>query len=222
MTPPIEPNTAETILRVPDLGGAQAVTVIEVLIRPGDRVEPDAPLVTLESDKATMDVPSTASGVVVEVMVGVGDAVSVGSAIARLAGDGPGGGDATAGTAAQRAGPRAAEPYGGEFHTFTGAFADGPQYDETRYARAVAAHVHAVHHEVWPTAAEFAQAVKKRVAGVEITYKVDPARQAILDSWPKRLDDSCARADWGWKASYDLDRMSDDLVPKIRKMVGAF
>jgi len=114
LTPPIEPNTAETILRVPDLGGAQAVTVIEVLIRPGDRVEPDAPLVTLESDKATMDVPSTASGVVVEVMVGVGDAVSVGSAIARLAGDGPGGGDATAGTAAQRAGPRAAEPYGGE------------------------------------------------------------------------------------------------------------
>lgn len=73
-----------------------------------------------------------------------------------------------------------------------------------------------------PTAAEFAAAVKKRVRGVEITYKVDPARQAILDSWPRRLDDSCARADWGWKAAYDLDRMSDDLVPKIRKMVGVF
>jgi threonine 3-dehydrogenase len=73
-----------------------------------------------------------------------------------------------------------------------------------------------------PTAAEFARAVKTRVPGVEITYKVDPARQAILDSWPRRLDDSCARADWGWKAKYDLDRMSDDLVPKIRKMVGVF
>jgi threonine 3-dehydrogenase len=73
-----------------------------------------------------------------------------------------------------------------------------------------------------PTAAEFADAVKKRVPGVEITYKVDPARQAILDSWPRRLDDTCARADWGWKAQYDLGRMSDDLVPKIRKMVGVF
>ncbi|HEX5136697.1 MAG TPA: NAD-dependent epimerase/dehydratase family protein [Planctomycetota bacterium] len=73
-----------------------------------------------------------------------------------------------------------------------------------------------------PTAADFAKAVKTRVPGVEITYKVDPARQAILDSWPKRLDDSCARADWGWRARYDLDRMSDDLVPKIRKMVGVF
>lgn len=73
-----------------------------------------------------------------------------------------------------------------------------------------------------PTALEFAQAVKTRVPGVEITFKVDPARQAILDSWPRRVDDACARADWGWKASYDLDRMSDDLVPRIRKMVGVF
>jgi threonine 3-dehydrogenase len=73
-----------------------------------------------------------------------------------------------------------------------------------------------------PTAADFAKAVKTRVPGIEITFKVDPARQAILDSWPRRVDDSCARADWGWKAEYDLDRMSDDLVPKIRKMVGVF
>ncbi len=73
-----------------------------------------------------------------------------------------------------------------------------------------------------PTALEFAQAVKKRVPGVEITFKVDPVRQAILDSWPRRVDDGCARADWGWKAQYDLAKMSDDLVPKIRKMVGVF
>jgi len=73
-----------------------------------------------------------------------------------------------------------------------------------------------------PTAMDFAKAVKTRVPGVEITFKVDPARQAILDSWPKRLDDTCARTDWGWKARYDLDRMSDDLIPKIRKMVGVF
>jgi asparagine synthase (glutamine-hydrolysing) len=61
----------------------------------------------------------------------------------------------------------AAEPYGGEFHTFTGAFADGPQYDETRYARAVADHVGSVHHEVWPTAAEFADAMPKLVYAMD-------------------------------------------------------
>jgi len=71
-----------------------------------------------------------------------------------------------------------------------------------------------------PTADEFASAVRARVNGVEITYKVDPVRQGILDSWPKRLDDACARNDWGWKHAYDLERMSDDLVPKIRALVG--
>ena len=51
-------------LRVPDLGDVQGVAVIDVLVKPGDRVEVETPLVTLESDKATMDVPSTAAGVV--------------------------------------------------------------------------------------------------------------------------------------------------------------
>ncbi len=50
----------------------------------------------------------------------------------------------------------AAPAYGGEFHTFTGAFREGLQYDETRYARAVIAHVSSVHHEIWPTAQDFA------------------------------------------------------------------
>lgn len=49
----------------------------------------------------------------------------------------------------------AAPAYGGEFHTFTGAFTEGAQYDETPYARAVAERVGSIHHEVWPTAAEF-------------------------------------------------------------------
>src|SRR5690606_13302990 len=53
----------------------------------------------------------------------------------------------------------AAHEYGGRLHTFTGAFADGPQFDETRYARAVADHVGTEHHEVWPTAGEFADAL---------------------------------------------------------------
>jgi asparagine synthase (glutamine-hydrolysing) len=49
----------------------------------------------------------------------------------------------------------ASRAYGGQFHTFTGAFREGPQYDETRYARAVAQRIGAAHHEVWPSAQEF-------------------------------------------------------------------
>jgi threonine 3-dehydrogenase len=67
-----------------------------------------------------------------------------------------------------------------------------------------------------PTADEFADAVRARVPGVEITYAVDPKRQAILDSWPGVLDDSCAREEWGWAHAYGLDEMADDLVAKLR------
>jgi threonine 3-dehydrogenase len=69
-----------------------------------------------------------------------------------------------------------------------------------------------------PTAQDFAEAVRARVPKVEITFKPDPRRQAILDSWPRRLDDACARQEWGWKPAYDLDATSDDLVAKIRAM----
>ncbi len=61
----------------------------------------------------------------------------------------------------------ATEPYGGDFHTFTGGFGDGPEYDETAYARAVAEHVGSVHHEVWPTAQEFADAMPKLVYAMD-------------------------------------------------------
>jgi len=70
-----------------------------------------------------------------------------------------------------------------------------------------------------PTAEEFANAVRKRVPGVEITFKVDPERQAILDSWPQSVDDRCAREEWGWQPEYDLETMSKDLIPKIRSML---
>jgi dihydrolipoamide dehydrogenase len=72
--------------RVPDLGDFRDVEVIEVLVKAGDRVERDAPLITLETDKATMDVPATAAGVVQEVKVSKGDRVSKDSLIAILAG----------------------------------------------------------------------------------------------------------------------------------------
>jgi len=69
---------------VPDIGDFKDVPVIEVLVKPGDEVAAEAPLVTLESDKATMEVPSPAAGVVREVTVKVGDKVSQGTLIARL------------------------------------------------------------------------------------------------------------------------------------------
>jgi pyruvate dehydrogenase E2 component (dihydrolipoamide acetyltransferase) len=69
---------------VPDLGDFKDVPIIEVLVKPGDRVEAEAPLITLESDKATMDVPAPAAGVVKEVKVKVGDKISQGTVIATM------------------------------------------------------------------------------------------------------------------------------------------
>jgi pyruvate dehydrogenase E2 component (dihydrolipoamide acetyltransferase) len=69
---------------VPDLGGAADVDVIEVLVKPGDTIKLDTPLLTLESDKATMDVPSADEGVVREIKIKVGDKVSTGTVILTL------------------------------------------------------------------------------------------------------------------------------------------
>lgn len=75
---------------VPDIGDFKDVPVIEVLVKPGDRVEAETPLVTLESDKATMEVPSPSAGTVKEIKVKVGDKVSQGSLIAVLDSGGKG------------------------------------------------------------------------------------------------------------------------------------
>jgi threonine 3-dehydrogenase len=72
-----------------------------------------------------------------------------------------------------------------------------------------------------PTAEEIAQAVRRLLPGVRITFKSDPRRQKILDSWPKRLDDGNARRDWGWAHEYDLETMVDDLMPKMRALVAS-
>ena len=69
---------------VPDIGGFADVPVIEVLVAPGDTIAKDAPLVTLESEKATMEVPSTLAGTVRDVKVKVGDKVSEGVAIVSV------------------------------------------------------------------------------------------------------------------------------------------
>ena len=71
-------------IKVPDIGDFKDIPVIEVLVKPGDTIAKEDPLVTLESDKATMEVPSTHSGTVKEVRVKLGDKVSQGSLIAVL------------------------------------------------------------------------------------------------------------------------------------------
>lgn len=71
-------------IKVPDIGDFADVPVIDVLVKPGDRVEFDAPLITLESDKATMDIPSPAAGVIESLSVKVGDRVSEGRVVAVL------------------------------------------------------------------------------------------------------------------------------------------
>ena len=83
-------NTVE--VKVPDIGGYDDVPVIEVLVAVGDTVAKDQGLVTLESDKATMEVPSSAAGVVKELRVKVGDSVSEGAVIAVLEAEGAGAG----------------------------------------------------------------------------------------------------------------------------------
>jgi pyruvate dehydrogenase E2 component (dihydrolipoamide acetyltransferase) len=77
---------AATEVKVPDIGDFHDVPVIEVLVKPGDTVQKDDSLIVLESDKATMEVPSPAAGTVKEVRIKVGDKVAQGTAILMLEG----------------------------------------------------------------------------------------------------------------------------------------
>lgn len=83
---PSQPGTVHDLIevKVPDLGGASDVEVIEVLINAGDVIELEQTLVVMEGDKATMDLPASAAGTVVDVKVAVGDSVSEGSLIVTL------------------------------------------------------------------------------------------------------------------------------------------
>lgn len=58
--------------------------------------------------------------------------------------------------------------------------------------------------------------IKQYVPDFEMVYDIDPLRQAIADSWPNKLDDTCARMEWGWKPKYDLDAMTRDMLDKLR------
>ena len=71
-------------VKVPDIGDFKNIPIIEILVKPGDNVQPEDPLIALESDKATMEVPSPAAGVIKELKIKVGDKVSQGTLVLTL------------------------------------------------------------------------------------------------------------------------------------------
>jgi len=93
-------------VKVPDIGDFTDIPIIEIFVKAGDSVAPEDPLVSLESDKATMDVPSPAAGTVKELRVKLGDKVSQGTLIVVLEADGAGA--AKPGAAAKAEAPKPA------------------------------------------------------------------------------------------------------------------
>src|SRR6476620_6953483 len=71
-------------VKVPDIGDFDEVSVIEVLVKPGDTVKAEQSLITVESDKASMEIPSSAAGVVKEIKVKLGDKVKQGSVVLTI------------------------------------------------------------------------------------------------------------------------------------------
>ena len=62
---------------------------------------------------------------------------------------------------------------------------------------------------------EIYAAIKEQKPEFEMVYDVDPLKQSIAESWPDRMDDSCARAEWGWNPTYDLESMTKDMLEKL-------
>ena len=81
---PAPAKVAAIDITIPDIGDFNDVPVIEILVKVGDTVEAEQPIVTLESDKASMDVPSPGAGKITEILVKVGDKVSMGSLVGKL------------------------------------------------------------------------------------------------------------------------------------------
>lgn len=63
---------------------------------------------------------------------------------------------------------------------------------------------------------ELAQEIKKYIPDFQISYEIDPLRQAIADSWPNSMDDEVARQEWGWQPDYNLARMTEDMIAKLK------
>ena len=86
---------------------------------------------------------------------------------------------------------------------------------------------HLVHHNAFNvtamsvTPAALATEIGRHVPGFTIDYVVDPVRQAIADSWPRSLDDTAARTEWGWEPAYDLSAMTADMLDQLRRRTGS-
>ncbi|MFN3744886.1 MAG: L-threonine 3-dehydrogenase [Hyphomicrobiaceae bacterium] len=66
------------------------------------------------------------------------------------------------------------------------------------------------------TPAEIADEIRKHIPAFAIDYRIDPVRQAIAESWPRSLDDSAARSDWGWSPEFDLAAMTTHMLAQVR------
>jgi nucleoside-diphosphate-sugar epimerase len=66
---------------------------------------------------------------------------------------------------------------------------------------------------------ELAGYIRAHIPSFEISYKVDPIRQAIANSWPNRMEDYAARVEWGWEPEYDIERMTAEMLSKIRERI---
>ncbi len=69
------------------------------------------------------------------------------------------------------------------------------------------------------TPESLAAAIREHIPNFSITYDVDPVRQGIADSWPRRIDDTAARDEWGWQPEYDLASMTEDMIVQLRARV---
>jgi nucleoside-diphosphate-sugar epimerase len=70
------------------------------------------------------------------------------------------------------------------------------------------------------TPEELAAEIRKHLPGFSLEYRIDPVRQAIADSWPRSIDDSAARKEWGWKPAYDLAAMTRDMLEQLERKLG--
>ena len=66
------------------------------------------------------------------------------------------------------------------------------------------------------TPESLAAAIREHIPDFSINYDVDPVRQGIADSWPRRIDDTAARDEWGWQPQYDLASMTEDMIVQLR------
>ena len=64
---------------------------------------------------------------------------------------------------------------------------------------------------------QIAAEIRKHIPDFKMDYQIDPVKQAIADSWPNSMDDTCAREEWGWKPECNLQNMTVDMLVKVKE-----